>query len=85
MKSGNALNLIIDSPKYVNDCVECSTIFVIESLLFGLCHSNGRGLTDAGMSVFLCVYVYNYVCLFTCTYMGIAIMYIFMHIYMYIN
>ena len=27
--------------------VECSTMFIVEALLFGLCHTKGRGLSDS--------------------------------------
>ena len=41
------LNSITDIGDGLRMSVECSAMFVVEALLFGLCHSKGRGLSNS--------------------------------------
>ena len=41
-----ALNSLTDITDGLRMSVECSAVFVVEALLFGLCHSKGRGLSN---------------------------------------
>ena len=47
MKAGKALDVLEECSSGLAASVECSTMFIVEALLFGLCHTKGRGISDS--------------------------------------
>ena len=47
VKAGKSVNALEECSSGLSASVECSTVFIVEALLFGLCHTKGRGLSDS--------------------------------------
>ena len=47
VKAGKSVNALEECSLGLSASVECSTVFIVEALLFGLCHTKGRGLSDS--------------------------------------